>query len=334
MFEPDELNRIRELYGTPEPDPLAQARVFARVKTGATRRTAPKIGLAIAVMMAAVTPAVVAPMLWPSAPAETPTLMGRPVLLAAAAEAERAPQGTYWRVALKSRVIQPDWFGKGRDRYQVETSAVMETWIDRSARRWIGLAQLPARPLDLDAWKADGSPRRWGVWAMKAGTPEVNRVRGMERFRAGGARLTFEELQGLPAESDALRAWVKKSVMSGDRPVQPHEVEGVTASALGGLLYGVPVMPEVRAAAFRALAALPSVQVEMGVRDPEGRTGTAVTWSASGAGAQGRLIIDPVTSMVLSSSFSGEAGYRTEVVLESGWTDEKPAPPDVGEITG
>ncbi|MFD1938443.1 hypothetical protein ACFSKW_43915 [Nonomuraea mangrovi] len=44
---------------------------------------------------------------------------------------------------------------------------------------------------------------------------------------------------------------------------------------------------------------------------------------------QGRLIIDPDPSTVLTFDVTGtpQRGDRVNVVLESGWTDTKPSPP-------
>ncbi|MEU7002624.1 hypothetical protein [Nonomuraea sp. NPDC046570] len=85
-----------------------------------------------------------------------------------------------------------------------------------------------------------------------------------------------------------------------------------------------------RGAAYQALATLPAVRVEGRTTDPQGRPGVAVTFPIQeGQPTQGRLIIDPDTSKVLTFEVTGmpQKGDRVNVVLESGWTDTKPSPP-------
>jgi hypothetical protein len=84
------------------------------------------------------------------------------------------------------------------------------------------------------------------------------------------------------------------------------------------------------------LAALPGTHVRTDVKDPLGRVGTEVSITAalnrpssnrtslfwSGA----TYIIDPTTGRLLSSTIGGPKPGST-VVLESGWTDDRPTPP-------
>ncbi|MGJ6969236.1 hypothetical protein ACSDR0_45840 [Streptosporangium sp. G11] len=88
------------------------------------------------------------------------------------------------------------------------------------------------------------------------------------------------------------------------------------------------VQPEVRAAAFRALAAMPTIKSVGTVEDVLGRSGEGLRMSSPGLDLS--VIIDPVTSQVLASSYRSsnedktayKEGTRTVRVAE--WTDELP----------
>ncbi|MEQ4721451.1 hypothetical protein [Nonomuraea sp. B19D2] len=106
----DDLERVKELYGTPQPDPHAQARVWRRVT--ARRRRRRLSWLMVPVVAAAVALAFVV---------HEPPVSGRSVLLAAATSAASWPaaEGTYWHIK------------KVRDR-----SEVTELWATRDGRAW------------------------------------------------------------------------------------------------------------------------------------------------------------------------------------------------------
>ncbi|NRQ39311.1 CU044_5270 family protein [Nonomuraea sp. NN258] len=113
----DDLRQIRDLFGSPQPSPHAQARVWQRVRAGRRRRrlTWPAALLAVA---AAVT--VAALFLRPAAPVD-----GRSILLAAATTAATsgtgAEGGTYWHIK------------KVHD-----GTRVTELWATRDGRAWTG----------------------------------------------------------------------------------------------------------------------------------------------------------------------------------------------------
>jgi hypothetical protein len=95
----------------------------------------------------------------------------------------------------------------------------------------------------------------------------------------------------------------------------------------------MPAPPKLRGAALRVLAALPGTHLRTGVKDPLGRVGTEVSITAAVSKPRTSVfwsgatyIIDPATGRLLSSTIGGPKPGST-VVLESGWTDEKPTPP-------
>jgi hypothetical protein len=95
-----------------------------------------------------------------------------------------------------------------------------------------------------------------------------------------------------------------------------------------GLLRETPAPPKVRGGALRLLAGLPGAEIQRNVADLQGRRGTAVTFSFPGPLVTDhiQLIIDPVTGKLLSTGHSGGKNGG-DVVLASGWTNEKPGVP-------
>ncbi|GAA3714069.1 hypothetical protein GCM10022224_094610 [Nonomuraea antimicrobica] len=250
----DDLERIRELYGTRRPDPQAQGRVWRRV-TGRRRRSRLS-WLMIPAVAAAVALAFVV--------LHEPPVSGRSVLLAAATSAASVPgaEGTYWHIK------------KVRN-----GSEVTELWVARDGR----------------AWTSDGE--------------RVSPVTGRSPFSMAGRDLTFEQIQGLPADPAALKERVAAML--------PSNTPGLLADALSGLLWTKPSPPAVRAAAYRVLAELPEVRY-LGESPP----GEAFSYVLAN-GNRRTLVIDAETSQVLSSTDSGPSP-RTERVIEAGWTDRGP----------
>jgi hypothetical protein len=109
------------------------------------------------------------------------------------------------------------------------------------------------------------------------------------------------------------------------------------------LLFEMPSPPKLRGAALRVLSELPGTTLTENVKDPLGRVGTKISMPSlprEPAGVPGgrpttatgdfasSFIIAPQTGRLLSSAFSyGGKGTGITVVLESGWTDERPTPP-------
>lgn len=152
-------------------------------------------------------------------------------------------------------------------------------------------------------------------------------------YLTGDKPLTAQQIAALPTDPVKLRAVLSADV---DPDATASEREYVVFAAAGRLLFEMPSPPKLRGAALRVLATLPGTQVRTGVKDPIGRTGTEIIFtpdpSMPSAGktflhrSGATYIIDPVTGRLLSSSYRGPKPGAT-VVLESGWTDEKPRPP-------
>ncbi|MEO3854799.1 CU044_5270 family protein [Acrocarpospora sp. B8E8] len=327
----DELTRVRELYGEPKPDPVLKARVGALLEAEARRRlrrpwTAAVAGLAAAVVAAVV---IALPGGSPGIPVPTPEPSGRSILLAAAVTAESGPvqAGAYWRVRKLVRQRYPEMLGGGENRYWVIDPRISEQWVSRNGKVWAGAVSLgaePAGPGDREAWLQDGSPAEWPGHQVftAAGPSTLATVRGGVAFSMAGRPMTFAQIRSLPADPVALRAHVAE-IVSAD--------EGVVADALSGLLWSKPSPSDVRAAAYRALADLPNVTYLGTQADESGRAGAAFSFTLREPSGLVRrtLIIDTGNSQVISSTTDavGVKNDQVELVLEAGWTNERPSAP-------
>jgi hypothetical protein len=281
------------------------------------------------------------------------------VLLAAADRAESAPtSGTYWHVRKMFRRTWPQKLGRADNRYTLEHLSVDEEWTDRSGQTWRGHREWvkPKTPEDEAAWQRDGSPSKWcpentelaepSCLHISPGTASLTRMEGDDSFVvAEEHELTFAQLQRLPEETDALRAWVVDAVKSDLHDSASADVVDYNVSdVLANLLVDVPVPPGVRAAAYRALADMPNVKGIGTTHDALGRAGVGILIDAGDmtgvllpdgdrftAGQLTRmLIIDTNTSHVLSDQASIDEGLDPStgtLILDVGWTDEEPHEP-------
>ncbi|MEV0383746.1 hypothetical protein [Nonomuraea sp. NPDC050643] len=167
--------------------------------------------------------------------------------------------------------------------------------------------------------KLHDGDRRTELWVTRQGRAwqaeqgRVVPITGGSPFSMAGRDLTYQQIQALPSDAAALRERVAAMLPPGS--------EGLLADALSGLLWTKPSPPGVRAAAYRALADLPEVRYLGAGTDAKGRTGEAFSYGLP-SGAERTLIIDPVSSQVLSSVDS--RGGRPEIVFSAGWTDQGP----------
>jgi hypothetical protein len=166
-----------------------------------------------------------------------------------------------------------------------------------------------------------------------------------------GRELTFAQLQRLPDDPEALRDWVVDAVEDDlDPSVSAEVLDDNVAEVLANLLVDVPAPPDVRAAAYRALADMPNVRSIGLTRDELGRAGVGILIDIDGilidtagivvtrggpykAGKVTRkLIIDSDTSHVLASETKvGESSdsFSGTLILQVGWTDGEPHKPEL-----
>ncbi|MFI6515152.1 CU044_5270 family protein [Spirillospora sp. NPDC050679] len=281
-------------------------------------------------------------------PSAAEPMTARTVLMSAAERAEAAPAtGRYWHV--RTLAYHPVQVG-GKNRYWMERLQVEENWTDRGGRSWFGLREVGARPLtpaDATAWKRDGQPAKWdlgvGDTADRARLslqtkPKAGRlVKGAppHTFNVCDKTMTFKQLQALPTSPAALKGAVTKAMDGNDDgPVPADARQGFLQGCLVGLLLDVPVRPQTRAAAFRALATMPGVKATGAAKDERGRPGVGLNVHAGGRGPFTRLVIDPKTSLVLSKSVEQTGALaklknksQRLVYLQVGWSDAAPAVP-------
>jgi hypothetical protein len=373
----DELSMIRNLLAEPPPSPHVVAEGMERLfsaHAGAVPRTRPirraafrsvlALGLTGAAAAAALAVATLILGAGSSPGGAGSVVIGgsaRSVLLAAAVQAESAPtRGTYWRVRSMSRATLPRTFGHGENRYTLEQLSVTEKWTTHRGRNWLGRREWvrPKTPEDEAAWQRDGAPSLWCIGKTDTAPPtpiclhtapgsaSLTRF-GPDTFQITEEQaLTFGQLQRLPRDPDALRAWL---IRINRRELDPSAGTDVVdlnvENELSNLLVDLPVPPGVRAAAFRALADMPNVTSIGPTQDELGRSGIGIVIQgmrgvvvlgdgnpvAGRAGTLTRtLIIDPKTSRVLADETT--LGNRPEpatdrLILGVGWTNERPHKP-------
>jgi hypothetical protein len=314
----DELDMLKDVLATPGPSSEAvrkgrgELEQLIRRQPGARARRPgwlmAGIGLAAAAVAVAATAAVMAssgaPHPRPAAAVRSTAARHRPatakhsvqqVLLTAAASAQRAPagSGTYWYVRVRAAT------GNGNKLY------LAESWTKRDGQTWIR-DQKTGAPIEL--------PR----------SPDV-----LGPFFLGGRELTFHQLQHLPADPAALTRWIVTNAArhggktGGPVPSKAQEREDIFDS-LDSLLSELPATPQVRAAAFRALAALPGV-TSLG----QAGGGQGVRFTLLG-GHQATLIIDPASGQIRATNFfvdnqGGEFWQKIPNATITGkWTDKLP----------
>jgi hypothetical protein len=287
----DEMDMLKDVLAKPGPsaDTVRKGRgeleqLIRRQSRARTRRPGWRmagIGLAAAVVAVAVAAAVMftsgPPRTRPGAAVRSTATGHRPatakqsvqqMLLTAAASARRAPagSGTYWYIRVRAAT------GNGNQLY------LAESWTKRDGQTWIR-DQKGGTPIELPRSPATLGP-----------------------FFLGGRELTFHQLQHLPADPAALTRWIVTNAArhggksGGPVPSKAQEREDIFDS-LDSLLSELPATPQVRAAAFRALAALPGVTSLGQVGGGQGVRFTLL------GGQQATLVIDPASGQIRATNF-------------------------------
>jgi len=285
----DEMDMLKDALATPGPssDAVRKGRAgleeLIRHQSRARRPSwlMAGIGLAAAAVAVAVTAAVMftsgPPHARPGAAVPSTATRHHPatakqsvqqVLLTAAASAQRAPagSGTYWHVRVRAAT------GNGNKLY------LAESWTKRDGQTWIR-DQKRGTPIELPRSPATLGP-----------------------FFLGGQELEFHQIQHLPTDPAALTRWIVTNAArhggktGGPVPSKAQEREDVFDSLIS-LLSELPATPQVRAAAFRALAALPGV-TSLGQLDG----GQGVRFTLLG-GHQATLVIDPADGQIRATNF-------------------------------
>jgi hypothetical protein len=290
-----------------------------------------------------------------------PSHAARPVLLAMAAKAGSADAGSgrYWctetvegtlsAIGPGGRELTPPGAGgqpsPGSDyRYSVISRYRM---VDCQTPQGVDagdfyqyLGARPATSADMAAWRRAGSPVSWRGWDGQAFSihpgsfQKVGRTGGQAPWGndlslpADPAKLKKVLLTGLYGPSDVATRRMESQTGLSYRQIEDENLFWNLTSILEE-----PIRPAVRAAAFRLLAQVPGAQETPGVRDPQGRTGTAVWWGQPGQPAGGFVIINPATTMLLASEgFAGTPAWvykpgtmtNYDAWLSAGWVNRLP----------
>ncbi len=198
------------------------------------------------------------------------------------------------------------------------------------------LEGVPGAAVTGESW--DGPEGRWLRF-------DNGPIGGPEAFthNVGLSQLTFQEVQQLPTDPERLKAWFVDSYRNparamplpndvpppnfGDCDLESHQM----SRSLLELLYEIPAPPEVRAAAFRALAAIPGV-TDLGAMGGGAGLGIPLPIAPAreypgGTVPKGAdsivLVIDPTTAKLISS----KAWFGAVTITAAEWTNRLPFDP-------
>lgn len=209
---------------------------------------------------------------------------GKEVLLMAAVSAERTPQGS------------GTYWHVTRQWSKLDIPP-MESWTRRDGKRW-----------------TKGEP----------GDPADAVVQTGNTLRLKGAEVSIEDLERLPTDPEALKAWIAER-KGNENDMSASEIQGNPTFTLLALITELPAPAEVRSAAFRALAATPGVEnagaVEGGQQlrfpDPDGGKKAI------------ELVVDPENARVTRANLvlAGDGGVAWSdkiISVSTEWTDQLP----------
>lgn len=166
------------------------------------------------------------------------------------------------------------------------------------------------------------SGRDGGRWSKgEPGDPPDAVVTDPAPLTLKGAKVTFEDLDRLPTDPEALKARIDE-LPGGDSDMAASDQRSFSLIAL---ITELPAPSEVRSAAFRALATMPEVKrtgtvddgEELLIADPDGEP-------------EIKLVVDPDTARVMRTNYlladdgslAGDpAGF---ISVTTGWTDQSP----------
>ncbi|MET7463722.1 hypothetical protein [Nonomuraea sp. NPDC005501] len=278
-------------------------------------------------------------------------LLGTP-----ASAAADQPAATYWHTRILSTTTHPWQFGSRSNRYSLVQQQIVESWTATDGKSWYGYRELGTRPksaADKKAWQRDGAPTEWSKSidgkTMKLSTePSEGRVglvpnrtdptgRNRTPYELAGQRLTYDEVQRLPADPNGLKDWLTKAARTGRIP--EGSIGSWVTGTLPHILYTLPAPKQVRSAAYRALLTMPGVRSAGNAKDTLGRSGTTVLIDTTTRqtnnviSSHTRLIVDTSTMVLLSQhqtmSANGKPSVKSsnETMVEVGWTDSQPTVP-------
>jgi hypothetical protein len=275
--------------------------------------------------------------------------VGAAVLGGPAPVAAAPPEGAYWHTRTLTTTDHPWRFGTKSDSYSLVEQRILEEWSAPDGRRWFGyrdLGTLPKSAADKKAWQRDGSPSTWsesidGKTVKLSTQPSkghMSPVRDQNSFELAGQRLTYDEVQRLPADPNRLKDWLTQAARVSRIP--ESSIGRWVTSTLPQILHALPAPKEVRAAAYQALLTMPNVRAEGNAKDTLGRSGAAVLIDETSEkqkksdSVKTLLIVDTGRMVLLSEDqtvkVSGKALMSKtydETLIEVGWTNSQPTVP-------
>lgn len=280
--------------------------------------------------------------------------------VSAAPASADAPKGAYWRVETTFTTTHPHPVGSG---YHLTERNVSVDWLSPQGKSYSGLRELGARPAtkkDEAAWRADGSPATWayrteGMKIRLSTRPGKGTLHPVEEdvpaFRLGEKNVTYEQLQTLPTDAEALRkqlaaevsAWIDEAAEEA-KTTAPKATKNewlvnfdrYVAGRAIDLLYTVPVPDKVRAAAYQVLKTTKGVTDLGRAKDPLGRPGQkfALPVPVNEKSVLKQQCVVDTKTMILLAEYTdlkhggkpmlGKSGVQT---IKAGWTNDKPTAP-------
>ncbi|MDP9850167.1 CU044_5270 family protein [Streptosporangium lutulentum] len=212
------------------------------------------------------------------------SVTGKEVLLMAAVSAERTPQDSGTYWHVTRQWFESD-------------IPPMESWTSRDGKRWT-----KGEPGD----PPDAVVPTWKTLSLK------------------GATMSFEELERLPTDPEALKAWIAER-KGNENDMSPSEIQGDPTLTLFTLITELPAPAEVRSAAFRALAATPGVE---NVGAVEG--GRQLRLPVPVGDKSIELVVDPEKARVTRANLvlTGDGGLAWDkkfISVTTEWTDRLPS---------
>ncbi|MFI6598633.1 hypothetical protein ACIBHX_20430 [Nonomuraea sp. NPDC050536] len=285
----DDLREIRTLLAKPAPSPEAVARRRRQLRDSMHSRALLRRARWIVVLPVAAAATAAALVIVPGHLGDSPPPSAREILLVAATTAERTPEGsgTYWHITVTRD-------GEPQEEY----------WYRKDGQFW----------LKGEGLKGEGKLFRF--------------TKEPQPFTVGPLTMTFDELRQLPDDENALYTRLRDAVASADLrtsagPLSDADKDGAAVEALISLISEAPVTPEVRAAAYRSLAARPGVE-------DRGETDGGRSLEVPLLLGKGTVVVDPETARLRKTPVwvpltGGVASADGGVTIDAEWTDQLPA---------
>lgn len=178
------------------------------------------------------------------------------------------------------------------DAYAALVPSVRELWVSPE-----GEGRLRETQGSLEFLSAP-ERERW----ERAGSPPPNRYAnsGVADVTVAAGSIEYLDVSALPTDPASLRSEVEAGQTPGlEDPGSSYTDGERTISSLWRILEQPNASPQLRAAAFAALAELPGTHLVEHATDPIGRSGEAIYRDSTELGIRSEFVFDPATSELL-----------------------------------